>query len=60
MLTGKNLVAGETVDAADGRFTAAGVLAHFEEASRAHVDSAADAAAGVFERYAASPADARS
>jgi len=59
MLTGKNLVAGEAVDAADVRFTAAGALAHFEEASHAHVDSAADAAAGAFDAYRRMPADAR-
>jgi len=59
MLTGKNLVAGETVDSADGRFAAVGALAHFDEASRAHVDSAADAAAGAFDAYRAMPADAR-
>jgi len=53
MPTGKNLIAGETVDSADGRFDAGGALAHFEEASRAHVDSAADAAAGAFDAYRA-------
>ena len=59
MLTGKNLIAGETADAADGHFTAAGAVAQFEEASRAHVDAAADAAAGAFDAYRAMPADAR-
>ena len=59
MLTGKNLVAGETVDAADGRFIAVGALTHFEESSRAHVDAAADAAAGAFDSYRALSADAR-
>ena len=59
MLTGKSLVAGEAVDAADGRFTAVGDLAHFEESSPIHVDAAADAAAGVFDAYRAMPADAR-
>jgi hypothetical protein len=59
MLTGKNLVAGETVDAVNGGFTATGALAHFEEASRAHVDSAADASAGAFDAYRRMPADAR-
>jgi NADP-dependent aldehyde dehydrogenase len=59
MMTGKNLVAGESVDSADGRFAAVGALAHFEEASRAHVDSAVEAAAGAFERYRHLPAEAR-
>jgi 2,5-dioxopentanoate dehydrogenase len=59
VLTGKNLVAGTAVDAADGRFTAAGTLAHFEEATGAHVDAAAEAAAGAFDAYRAIPADAR-
>ena len=59
MLTGKNLVAGETVEAADGRFTAGGALAHFEEASRAHVDAAVDAAVGAFDAYRRMPADRR-
>jgi hypothetical protein len=59
MLTGKSLVAGEAVDAADVRFTAAGALAHFEEASHAHVDSAADAAAGAFDAYRRMPGGTR-
>jgi NADP-dependent aldehyde dehydrogenase len=59
MLTGKNLIAGETVNSADGRFAAGGALAHFEEASRAHVESAADGAAGAFDAYRRMPADAR-
>jgi NADP-dependent aldehyde dehydrogenase len=59
MLTGKSLVAGETVDGADGRFTAGGTLAHFEESSRAHVDAAAAAAAAAFDAYRAMPGDAR-
>ena len=48
MLTGKNLIAGEPSDSADGRFTARGALAEFDEASGTHVDDAlADARAGV-------------
>jgi len=44
MITGKNLIAGEPVDSPDGRFTAFGTAAAFEEASGVHVDRALDAA----------------
>jgi alpha-ketoglutaric semialdehyde dehydrogenase len=44
MLTGKTLIAGEPVDSPEGRFTAGGTLATFEEASGAHVDRALEAA----------------
>ena len=59
MLTGKNLIASKAVDAAEGVFTAGGVLAQFEEASSAHVDRAVEAAAGAFEPYRRLSADAR-
>ena len=59
MLTGKNLVAGEPVEAAHGSFTARGALAYFEEASSAHVDRGVAGAAGAFETYRRVPADAR-
>lgn len=59
MLTGKNLIAGEPVDSADGHFTAGGGLAEFEEGSGAHVDRALDAAEHAFHEYRRLPADAR-
>jgi len=59
MLTGKNVIAGEPVDAAAGEFTAAGELARFEEASSGHVDAAVDAAVVAFDAYRRLPADAR-
>src|SRR5688572_25683221 len=59
MLTGKNLIAGELADSTDGRFTACGALAEFEEASSAHVDRALAAAARTAPDYRALPAVAR-
>ena len=44
MLSGKNLIAGQPVDSADGRFTAPGTVAVFEEASSVHIDRALEAA----------------
>lgn len=51
MLTGKNLIACEPADSADGRFTAGGALAEFEEASGVHVDRALEAAESAFHHY---------
>ena len=59
MLTGKNLIAGQDVDAVDGTFTAGGSLATFEEASSALVNRAVDAAAAAFEEYRRLPAEVR-
>jgi len=59
MLNGKNLIAGEPVDGADGIFTARGALAQFEEASSAHLDRALDAAAQAFDDYRQLPAETR-
>jgi len=59
MLTGKNLIAGEPVDAGAGDFAAGGELARFEEASSGHVDAAVDAAVSAFDEYRRLPADAR-
>ena len=59
MLTGKNLIAGEPSDSADGRFIAGGTLAEFEEASGVLVDRALDAAANASQAYRRFPADAR-
>ena len=59
MLSGKNLIAGAPVEAADGVFTAAGPLATFQEASGAHVERAARAAAEAFDAYRAVPGEAR-
>ena len=59
MLTGKNLIAWRPADSADGRFTAGGALAEFEEASGAHVDQALEAAAERSHEYRQCPADAR-
>jgi 2,5-dioxopentanoate dehydrogenase len=44
MLTGKNLIAGEPVDCADGRYTASGALAEFDEASSELINRALAAA----------------
>jgi len=51
MITGKNLIAGEPVDSPDGRFTAFGTAAVFEEASGVHVARALDAAQGAWHDY---------
>jgi NADP-dependent aldehyde dehydrogenase len=59
MLTGKNLIAGAPVDSADGRFTADGTLAEFEEASGAHVDRALEAAESAWHEYRQVPASQR-
>lgn len=59
MLIGKSLIAGEPVDGEDGSFTARGALAHFDEASRGHVNRALDAAVHAFEPYRRLSADAR-
>jgi NADP-dependent aldehyde dehydrogenase len=59
MLSGKNLVAGEPVDAAHGTFAASGALARFEEASSALVDLALDAAVAAFDVYRRLPAETR-
>ena len=59
MLTGRNLIAGEPSDSADGRFSARGSLAEFEEASAAHVDEALEAAGRASHEYRALPAETR-
>ena len=59
MLTGKNLIAGKASDSADGRFTAGGALAEFEEASLGHVDDALRAAEHASHDYRRLPAEAR-
>jgi len=59
MLTGKNVIACEPVDTADGRFSASGALAQFDEASADHVDQALDASEQAFYEYRRVPADAR-
>jgi NADP-dependent aldehyde dehydrogenase len=59
MLTGKNLVAGAPSDSADGRFTASGALAEFEEASGGHVHDALEAAHEALHEYRQLPAEAR-
>jgi len=59
MLSGKSLIAGEPVEAADGVFTAAGALATFQEASGALVEHVAGVAAQAFDAYRAVPAEAR-
>ena len=51
MLTGKSLIAGAPADSAEGRFTAGGTLAEFEEASGAHVDGALEAAEHASHEY---------
>ena len=59
MLTGKNLIACEAVDSTDGRFSARGALAEFEEASAGHVDQALGASEQAFYEYRRVPAVAR-
>ncbi len=59
ILLGKNLIAGEPVDASDGSFTARGALARFEETSIAHIDRALDAADRAVDPYRRLSADAR-
>jgi 2,5-dioxopentanoate dehydrogenase len=59
MLTGKNLIACQPVDSADGQFTAGGALAAFEEAAGAHVDRALAAAAEAAPEYRRFSGDAR-
>jgi NADP-dependent aldehyde dehydrogenase len=59
VVDGKNLIAGEPVDGADGTFEAGGALAHFDEASREHVERALDAAVHAVEPYRRLPAEAR-
>ena len=59
MLTGKNLIAGQPSGSGEGRFTAGGGLAEFEEASAAHVDGALAAAAQASSDYRRLPAEAR-
>lgn len=59
MLTGKNLIACVPSDSAEGRFSAVGALAEFEEASRAHVDDALEAAGRASPEYRRLPAEAR-
>ena len=59
MLTGKSLISCAPSDSAEGRFTAGGALAEFEEASGAHVDRALDAAANASQAYRRFPAEAR-
>jgi len=51
MIIGKNLIAGEPVDSPDGRFTAFGTAAVFEEASGVLVDRALDAAERAWHDY---------
>ena len=59
MLTGKSLIAGRPADSTDGRFTAPGAVAAFEEASDTHVDRALDAAEQAFHEYRQKSADTR-
>src|SRR5687768_12143138 len=59
MLTGKNLIAGAPSDSADGRFSAGGSLAEFEEASPAHVDEALEAAGRAAHEYRRLPVETR-
>jgi len=59
MLTGKNLIAGVPVDAAEGRFASSGTLGAFEEASGGHVDCALDAAEYASHEYRHLPAAQR-
>ena len=59
MLTGKNLLAGRPSASADGRFTAGGPLAEFDEASLGDVDDALGAAADASHDLRRSPAEAR-
>src|SRR5687768_14385361 len=59
MLTGKNLIAGAPSDSADGRFSAGGSLAEFEEASPAQVGDALEAAGRASTDYRRLPAETR-
>jgi 2,5-dioxopentanoate dehydrogenase len=59
MLTGKNVIAGDAVDSADGRFAAAGTGVEFEEASERHVDRALDEAERASHDYRHAPAERR-
>src|ERR1044071_5878281 len=59
MLIGKNLIAGEPVDAIEKSYTARGALAQFEEASTAHVDRALEVAADTFDPYRGLPPESR-
>jgi 2,5-dioxopentanoate dehydrogenase len=51
MLTGKNLIACEPVDCADGHYSAGGALAEFEEASSELINRALAAADGAAQEY---------
>jgi 2,5-dioxopentanoate dehydrogenase len=59
MLTGKNLIACEPVDCADGRYTACGALAEFEEASSELINRALAAAEGASQEYRRLSAETR-
>src|SRR4030095_8559806 len=59
MLTGKNLIGCVPSDSTDGRFSAGGALADFDEASVAHVDRAVAAAESASHEYRRLSADAR-
>jgi 2,5-dioxopentanoate dehydrogenase len=59
MLTGKNLIACDPVDCADGRYTAAGAVAEFEEASSELINRALAAAERDAQDYRRVSADAR-
>jgi NADP-dependent aldehyde dehydrogenase len=59
VLTGKNLIAGEPVDASEGRFSSGGTLAPFEEATSAHVDRALADAEQASREYRGLPAGQR-
>jgi NADP-dependent aldehyde dehydrogenase len=59
MLTGKNFIACVPSGSAEGRFSAGGALAEFEEASRAHVDDALAAAQQASHDYRRLSAEAR-
>lgn len=59
MLTGKNVIACAPADSPEGRFTAGGGRAEFEQASVAHVDRALAAAAEASHPYRRLPADTR-
>jgi alpha-ketoglutaric semialdehyde dehydrogenase len=59
MLTGKNVIAGEAVDSADGRFAAAGTHVEFEEASETHIERALDEAERASHDYRHTTAERR-
>jgi len=59
MLIGRSLIAGRPVESGEGRFTAGGALAQFEEASNAHVDRAMEEAAAAFLPYRRLSAEVR-